>query len=111
MVHNSRRAVPSALGVCRQSVKACARHAASASITHSRSFTCSRALSKAQSDALRILFCGSDAFSCESLKALHAEHRRNKALVEQLEVMVLPGKRMGRGYKEIAQGVNLRFEA
>ncbi|KAJ4155658.1 hypothetical protein LMH87_000894 [Akanthomyces muscarius] len=102
MVHNLRRAVPSMLGVCRQSIKACAQHA-DTTIIHSRSFTSSNVLSKAQSDALRILFCGSDTFSCESLKALHTEHQRNKALVEQLEVMVLPGKRMGRGYKEIAQ--------
>lgn len=109
MVHNLRRAVPSMLGVCRQSIKACAQHA-DTTIIHSRSFTSSNALSKAQSDALRILFCGSDTFSCESLKALHTEHQRNKALVEQLEVMVLPGKRMGRGYKEIAQGVCSWFD-
>ncbi|KAJ6784287.1 hypothetical protein PWT90_06417 [Aphanocladium album] len=69
----------------------------------SRGFATSRALAKDKSDPLRILFCGSDDFSCESLKALHTEHRRNQALVESLEVMVLPPKRMGRGLKQVAQ--------
>ncbi|KAJ3475701.1 hypothetical protein NLG97_g9369 [Lecanicillium saksenae] len=68
-----------------------------------RSFATSQRFAKDKSDALRILFCGSDDFSCESLKALHAEHRRNKALVESVEVMVLPPKRMGRGNKKLAQ--------
>ncbi|TQV93976.1 formyl transferase [Cordyceps javanica] len=68
-----------------------------------RRFATSKTLAKETSEALRILFCGSDAFSCESLKALHAEHQRSKALVERLEVMVLPGKRVGRGFKKMAQ--------
>ncbi|KAG5914218.1 hypothetical protein E4U42_000620, partial [Claviceps africana] len=45
-------------------------------------------------EPLRILFCGSDAFSCASLRALHA---RLGSLVEALDVMVLPGRRVGRG--------------
>lgn len=56
------------------------------------------------SEPLRILFCGSDAFSCESLKALHREHEANRRLVESLEVMVLPGKKTGRGLKQIREG-------
>jgi methionyl-tRNA formyltransferase len=56
------------------------------------------------SDPLRILFCGSDAFSCESLRALHREHVHNRALIEALDVMVLPGKRTGRGLKTVRQG-------
>ncbi|KAK3957032.1 methionyl-tRNA formyltransferase [Pseudoneurospora amorphoporcata] len=52
---------------------------------------------------LRILFCGSDLFSCYSLKALHAEHKANPGLIKSIDVMVRPGKAMGRGYKEIRQ--------
>ncbi|KPM36304.1 hypothetical protein AK830_g10275 [Neonectria ditissima] len=52
---------------------------------------------------LRILFCGSDEFSCASLRAVYEEHSRNRGLIESLDVMVLPPKRMGRGYKEIRE--------
>ncbi|EAA31723.2 Formyltransferase [Neurospora crassa] len=55
------------------------------------------------SDPLRILFCGSDVFSCYSLKALHAEHKANPGLIKSIDVMVRPGKAFGRGYKEIRQ--------
>ncbi|KAJ4388258.1 Methionyl-tRNA formyltransferase, partial [Neurospora sp. IMI 360204] len=55
------------------------------------------------SDPLRILFCGSDVFSCYSLKALHAEHKANPGLIKSIDVMVRPGKAVGRGYKEIRQ--------
>ncbi|KAG8427839.1 Methionyl-tRNA formyltransferase [Metarhizium acridum] len=59
--------------------------------------------SRKVSDPLRILFCGSDAFSCESLRALHREHVNNRALVEALDVMVLPGRRTGRGLKTVRE--------
>ncbi|KAL7799064.1 Formyltransferase [Trichoderma ceciliae] len=55
------------------------------------------------SDPLRILFCGSDTFSCESLRALHREHERNRQLIESLEVMVLPPRRTGRRFKQITE--------
>ncbi|KAF4345441.1 methionyl-tRNA formyltransferase [Fusarium beomiforme] len=55
------------------------------------------------SDPLRILFCGSDEFSCASLKALHNEHDQSKKLIESLDVMVLPPKRMGRGFKTLRE--------
>ncbi|UKZ92094.1 uncharacterized protein TrAFT101_007063 [Trichoderma asperellum] len=55
------------------------------------------------SDPLRVLFCGSDAFSCESLRALHREHEVNRKLIESLDVMVLPPRRTGRGFKEITE--------
>ncbi|KHN99392.1 methionyl-tRNA formyltransferase [Metarhizium album ARSEF 1941] len=55
------------------------------------------------SDPLRILFCGSDTFSCGSLRALHREHVENRALVEALDVMVLPGRRTGRGLKTVRE--------
>ncbi|PFH55747.1 hypothetical protein XA68_17689 [Ophiocordyceps unilateralis] len=55
------------------------------------------------SDPLRILFCGSDSFGCESLRALHGEHARDERFVEALDVMVLPPKRVGRGMKQIRE--------
>ncbi|UKZ62127.1 uncharacterized protein TrAtP1_003387 [Trichoderma atroviride] len=55
------------------------------------------------SDPLRVLFCGSDAFSCESLRTLHREHESNRRLIESLDVMVLPPRRTGRGFKEITE--------
>ncbi|QUC16055.1 uncharacterized protein UV8b_00296 [Ustilaginoidea virens] len=68
-----------------------------------RSRSSSSAAARKVSDPLRILFCGSDAFSCESLRALHREHVRNRALVEALHVMVLPGRRTGRGLKRLRE--------
>ncbi|KAK3377851.1 formyl transferase [Podospora didyma] len=53
------------------------------------------------SDPLRILFCGSDEFSCASLRALHAEHKRNASLIRSIDVVVRPGKRTGRGLKVV----------
>ncbi|KAI1187384.1 formyl transferase [Nemania serpens] len=53
------------------------------------------------SDPLHILFCGSDDFSCASLKALHDEHVGNPDLVRSIDVVVRPGKPTGRGYKVI----------
>lgn len=61
------------------------------------------------SDPLRILFCGSDAFSCESLRALHQEHARGGGkLIEALDVMVVPPRRTGRGLKQLRQGTTRR---
>ncbi|KAI1502610.1 Formyltransferase [Biscogniauxia marginata] len=56
---------------------------------------------KKTSEPLNILFCGSDAFSCASLTALHEEHVRNPALIRSIEVVVRPGKRTGRGLKTV----------
>lgn len=53
------------------------------------------------SGPLHILFCGSDDFSCASLKALHAEHVGNPDLIRSIDVVVRPGKPTGRGYKVI----------
>ncbi|KAF5535290.1 methionyl-tRNA formyltransferase [Fusarium mexicanum] len=63
----------------------------------------SQSVTRNSPDPLRILFCGSDEFSCASLKALHEEHRHNKNLVESLAVMVLPPRRMGRGFKTLRE--------
>ncbi|KAI0540500.1 formyl transferase [Xylaria digitata] len=58
-------------------------------------------ISDKTSGPLHILFCGSDDFSCASLKALHDEHIRNPDLIQSIEVVVRPGKRIGRGYKVV----------
>ncbi|KAI6500892.1 hypothetical protein MCOR13_005836 [Pyricularia oryzae] len=53
------------------------------------------------SDPLRILFCGSDAFSCESLRALDKVRRSEPQLVKSIDVVTRPPKRTGRGLKVI----------
>ncbi|KAI0395466.1 formyl transferase [Xylariaceae sp. FL0594] len=55
------------------------------------------------SDPLHILFCGSDEFSCAVLETLHREHVENPALVRSINVVLRPGKPMGRGYKSIRE--------
>ncbi|KAG6068706.1 hypothetical protein E4U32_008027 [Claviceps aff. humidiphila group G2b] len=55
-------------------------------------------------EPLRILFCGSDDFSCPSLKALHQEMERKTGLVESIEVVVLPNKYKGRGLRYVEDG-------
>ncbi|GKT60601.1 formyl transferase [Colletotrichum tofieldiae] len=55
------------------------------------------------SDPLRILFCGSDDFSCAALGAINAERKRNPGLIESLDVVVRPGKLSGRGMKKIRE--------
>ncbi|KAL1879891.1 hypothetical protein VTK73DRAFT_6703 [Phialemonium thermophilum] len=51
------------------------------------------------SDPLHILFCGSDEFSCFSLRALHDEKQRNGDLIRSIDVVVRPPKPTGRGNK------------
>jgi methionyl-tRNA formyltransferase len=58
-----------------------------------------------KSDPLRILFCGSDEFSCHSLQALHHEHKRNSRLIRSIDVVVRPAKRTGRGNKVLREGM------
>lgn len=64
-----------------------------------------RCFSTKSSEALRILFCGSDEFSIASLKALHAEHLQRPESIESIEVVCRPGKRVGRGLKQIREGI------
>ncbi|KAL5612210.1 hypothetical protein BROUX41_000250 [Berkeleyomyces rouxiae] len=59
----------------------------------------SRGYAMKQSDPLKILFYGSDNFSCASLSALVAEKETNPGLIESIEVVVRPGKPFGRGLK------------
>lgn len=63
-----------------------------------------RPLPPKTSDPLRILFCGSDHFSCASLSALHDLHKAQPQLVDSIDVLVRPGKPSGRGLKRIAVG-------
>lgn len=74
----------------------------------SRGILTRRYLTTAKSDPLRILFCGADEFSCAALEALDAE-RRADGVVESLDVVVRPGKGVGRGYKTIREGKTATF--
>ncbi|KAG7289708.1 hypothetical protein NEMBOFW57_006084 [Staphylotrichum longicolle] len=56
-----------------------------------------------KSDPLRILFCGSDQFSCTSLQALHDEQQRNGDLIQSIDVVVRPSKPSGRGLKVLRE--------
>ncbi|KAH8596320.1 formyl transferase [Bisporella sp. PMI_857] len=58
-------------------------------------------LVKFPSEKLRILFCGSDDFSCAALRALHEEQQRDHSNVDSIEVFLRPGKPTGRGLKQI----------
>lgn len=58
-------------------------------------------------DPLRILFCGADEFSIASLKALHGEHLRRPDRIASIDVVCRPGKRVGRGLKNIREGREL----
>ncbi|KAE8556508.1 hypothetical protein EYB25_001209 [Talaromyces marneffei] len=54
-------------------------------------------------EPLRVLFCGSDEFSIASLKALHAEQLRAPQSIKSIDVVCRPGKRVGRGLKQIRE--------
>lgn len=60
--------------------------------------------SQATFEPLRILFCGSDEFSITSLRALHKEHKRDKALIESIDVVCRPAKPVGRGLRHTREG-------
>ncbi|KAL4961408.1 methionyl-tRNA formyltransferase [Aspergillus stella-maris] len=62
-----------------------------------------RCLSTKPHDPLRILFCGSDDFSIASLQALHAEHVKQPDRLASIDVVCRPGKRVGRGLKQIRE--------
>lgn len=55
-------------------------------------------------EPLRILFCGSDEFSCASLRALHKLQADKPKLIRSIDVLVRPGKPAGRGLRRIATG-------
>ena len=64
-----------------------------------------RLYSSGSYDPLRILFCGSDDFSIASLKALHAYHLKQPHRIASIDVVCRPGKRVGRGLKQIREGI------
>ncbi|KAF3008080.1 Methionyl-tRNA formyltransferase [Neopestalotiopsis sp. 37M] len=66
-----------------------------------RRFQSSQQSSQKRSEPLRVLFCGSDEFSSANLRALHEEQLRNPGLIESIDVVIRPGKRVGRGNKKI----------
>ncbi|KAL2269126.1 hypothetical protein VTJ83DRAFT_3972 [Remersonia thermophila] len=93
------------------------RRVASASTDSIRSYSNSSPSSwqRPCSDPLRILFCGSDHFSCASLRALHKELRQGSdqdggGLIRSIDVVVRPAKPTGRGYKVLRE-VPLRILA
>lgn len=59
-----------------------------------------------RSDPLRILFCGSDDFSCASLRALYDLQQSDPKgkLIKSIDVLVRPGKPAGRGLRRVAAG-------
>lgn len=61
-------------------------------------------------DPLRILFCGSDAFSIASLQALVHEQRSNPKLIASIDVVCKTPKRVGRGLKVLREGM-INWEA
>ncbi|KAI9708041.1 MAG: Methionyl-tRNA formyltransferase [Bogoriella megaspora] len=54
-------------------------------------------------DPLRILFCGSDAFSIASLEALNRDRKHRPGSSSSIDVVCRPGKRVGRGLKAIRE--------
>ena len=53
-----------------------------------------------QIERLRVLFCGSDPFSIESLKALHEEAKDPDSSIGSIDVVTKTDKRTGRGLKK-----------
>jgi len=55
-------------------------------------------------EPLRVLFCGADAFSIYSLRALHKLQQANPEKIASIDVVCRPDKRVGRGLKKIQEG-------
>ena len=58
-------------------------------------------VAECQDEPLRILFCGSDSFSCSSLEALYRESQRPSTNIASIDVVCREGKPYGRGLKSI----------
>lgn len=74
-----------------------------------RSFlgSCRRSYSSAtakSAEPLSILFCGSDAFSIASLRALSAAKQEVPGLIDSIHVVHRPAKPIGRGLKVLREG-------
>jgi hypothetical protein len=61
-----------------------------------------------QHEPLRVLFCGADAFSIYSLRALHKLQQANPEKIASIDVVCRPDKRVGRGLKKIQEGLQLQ---
>lgn len=61
----------------------------------------SASVEKILDEPLRILYCGSDAFSCTALTALHQEAQRSSNNIASIDVVCREGKPYGRGLKVI----------
>lgn len=57
-----------------------------------------------QHEPLRVLFCGADAFSIYSLRALHKLQQAHPGKIASIDVVCRPDKRVGRGLKKIQEG-------
>ena len=55
-------------------------------------------------EPLRVLFCGADAFSIYSLRALHKLQQANPEKIASIDVVCRPDKRVGRGLKKVQEG-------
>lgn len=55
-------------------------------------------------EPLRILFCGSDEFSIASLEPLVDIKTRDSSLIESINVLCRPDKRVGSGLKRLNEG-------
>lgn len=62
-------------------------------------------------EPLRILFCGSDAFSVTSLQALDREKKLNSGLIASIDVVCRPPKLVRRNRKAIREGVPAEYGA
>jgi len=67
-------------------------------------YTCRFYSTPKASKPLRILFCGSDEFSSASLRALHSEQVQNPGIIRSIDVLIRPGKRVGRNLKKVREG-------
>jgi hypothetical protein len=56
---------------------------------------------RSHDEPLRILFCGSDSFSCTTLQALHQEYQRSSSNIASIDVVCRQGKPCGRGLKSV----------
>lgn len=56
-------------------------------------------------EPLRILFCGSDGVSVESLNALNKEHKQDPNLIQSIDVVCKAPRPVGRGLKNIRHGM------
>ena|ERR1700760_3138467 len=73
-------------------------------VSYPASFSTFVRLEQLRHDPLRILFCGSDAFSIASLKPLVKLMRQDNGIIETIDVLCRTDKPTGRGLKALSQG-------